>query len=65
MTERELFLKNIPGIAEIAVECRKMNTEEYEAFKGEWLSATPEAAKDFASKVLIVVDTVINRKEAA
>lgn len=33
MTERELFYKMLPEIAEMVVECRKMSVDEYEDWK--------------------------------
>lgn len=65
MTEREFFFESIPEIAEIAVSCEKMSEEEYEAFKVGWLSTTPATARDFANRILIVIDTAIGRKEIA
>ena len=45
MTEMELFEQNIPMIAEMVVEARKMDRRDYENWKKEMLEAAAGSAK--------------------
>lgn len=57
MTERDLYVKHIPEIAEIVVYARRMSNEEYEQWKQETLEfAKRNGAQGFISKVFIVID---------
>lgn len=57
MTEMELFEQNIPMIAEMVVEARKMDRCDYEDWKREMLGAAADSAKPFISKLIQVIDT--------
>ncbi len=61
MTEQELYIHLIPHIAEIAVQCRRMDAEKYVAWKKEIITSTPDDVRDFMQKVMVVLDKV--RKE--
>lgn len=65
MTERALFYKCIPQIAEMVVECRKMNMHEYEAFKLDVMESIPDEAAGFIGKVFAVIETELNRTQKA
>lgn len=62
MSERDVFKQFIPLIAKMIVEIQKMEPEQYQEFKKEWLA---ELARDrpkalpFTEKVLIVIDTYL------
>lgn len=62
MSERDLFIQSIPQIAEMVVEIQKMEPEQYEEFKREYLEevkANAPGAVEFIEKVLIVIDTYL------
>lgn len=56
MSERELFEENIPMIAEIIIELRKLSAEEYRLWKAEVLANTPASVKGFIKKIFVVID---------
>lgn len=65
MSERDLFIKLIPQIAEMIIEIQKMAPEQYEAFKREYLEEVKTSAPnavEFIEKVLIVIDTYISKE---
>lgn len=59
MTERDVYIKSIPMIAEMIVLCREMSQQEYEDWKRETMEATADKAKEFIRKVLICIDKVM------
>ena len=61
MTERDLYIQLIPVISKIAVKCRELSDEEYEAWKKETLDSAPERGKGFLQKVMTVLDDVRTR----
>lgn len=63
MTKRGLYYQSIPIIAEIAVECLKLNPEAYEEWKTEVLDNASESAKGFVEKVLIIIDDVRKKRD--
>lgn len=63
MTERELFEENIPLIAELALECRKMNTKVYMELKEELLQNASEKSRPFMRKVLLVIDDLLKESK--
>ena len=63
MTERALYEQNIPLIAEIVVECRKLTQEEYENFKKNTIANAPETVRCFIKKVFIVIDDMLLKKK--
>ena len=68
MSERELYIKLTPKIAEMIIEVKKMPLEQYEEFKKEWLDEckqTAPGALEFTKKVLTVVDTFILKEGTA
>lgn len=56
MTERQLFEENIPQIAELIVEARKLTTEEYEELKEKVLGIIDKKAINFIKKVFNLVE---------
>lgn len=56
MTEYDLFVSSIPMIAEIAIRCKYLNQQDYEAFKSGVLNSASEAVKEFVVKVFIVIE---------
>lgn len=63
MTERDLYIQLIPVISKIAVKCRELSDEEYEAWKKEALSSAPESVKKFVGKTMAAIDKA--RKKGA
>lgn len=59
MTEREIFIENIPQIAEIIVMIRGWNRQQYEEWKADTLVRTPPGAVGFIRKVFIVIERCI------
>lgn len=59
MSERDLFIQCIPMIAQIIVECRKMDKQQYEEWKKEWIETIADETKEFAGKVFIVIDEML------
>lgn len=55
MTEREMFIRAIPQIAEIIVEARKLTVEEFQEWHDEVMQEVPDKAKPFIEKIFIVV----------
>ncbi len=64
MSERDVFIKCIPMIAEIVVECSKMNEQEYEDWKRETMEAVDDRAKEFIKKVLNCIDAVMEKEKS-
>lgn len=56
MTEYDMFVENIPVIAEIIVYSRGSTEEQYQQWKQEFLNKIPEETKRFAKKTLHVID---------
>jgi len=64
LTERDLFIQCIPIVAGLIVECRKMSKEHYEEWKREELEkAQDNRYKEFLSKVMIVIDRMLEKEE--
>lgn len=62
MTEYDLFVSNIPMIAEMTVRCRRLEQRDYEDFKNEVMESASNKEKRFIRKVFIVMDKyVLNR----
>lgn len=59
MTEYDLFVSNIPMIAEMVARCRMLDQQEYEDFKCEIMESVIETVKEFVSKIFIVIDKYI------
>lgn len=55
MTERDVFMQNIPVIAEMIVEARKLTAGEFEAWREETMEQTPEKAKPFVQKIFVTI----------
>lgn len=64
MSERDVYIKSIPMIAEIIVLCREMNQQEYEDWKRETMEATDDRAKEFIKKVFICIDAVMEKEKS-
>ena len=62
MTEREIFIENIPQIAEIIVMIRGWNRQQYEEWKTDTLEHTPPRAVGFIQKVFIVIERYIEEQ---
>lgn len=60
MTERDLFISCIPGIAQVAAEWGKLDKQEYEERKREMLQSLPETVRGFMDKVFIVIDSLVS-----
>lgn len=61
MSERDLFIQLIPKIVEV----KKMEPEQYEEFKHEYLEevkTNAPGAVQFIEKVLIVIDTYLQEE---
>lgn len=56
MTERELFVKAIPRIAEIIVLSRKLTQEEFEQWKEECLQNSSSESLEFAEKIIVIIE---------
>ena len=63
MTEYDLFVSCIPQIARIAIECRRLDRQDYEKFKQETMEHVPETVKEFMSKVLITMDSLVVKRQ--
>ncbi len=61
MTERELFIENIPQIAAICLKCMQLSREQYEEWKKTTLENTPDEVKEYISKVLTVIDLQLEK----
>lgn len=59
MSERDVYIKSIPMIAEIIVLCREMSQQEYEDWKRETMEAIGDKAKEFMKKVFICINLVM------
>lgn len=59
MTERDFFIEMIPQIAELVVECRKMEKKDYEDYKQEMFNIVDPRAVPFLKKVFIVIERVM------
>lgn len=57
ISEREAFVRNIPIIAEMTVDSKKLTENQYQQWKQESLDEAPEDIKGFTKKVLHVIDT--------
>lgn len=67
MTERDVFIQNIPKIAELVIEIQKMTPEQCEGFKHDYLEFvrnTMPKALEFTEKVLIMIDTYLQEEGA-
>lgn len=67
MTERDVFIQNIPKIAEMIIEIQKMTPEQYEGFKHDYFESvrnTMPKALEFTEKVLIMIDTYLQKEGA-
>ena len=56
MTERELFVKEIPKIAEIITLSRKLTQEEFEQWKKECLQNSSSESLKFAEKIIVIIE---------
>ena len=63
MTEYDLFVECLPMIAEMAVRCRSLDREDYEAWKAETMERAPDKVKPFMEKVLVCIDKVVMGKK--
>ena len=52
MTEYDLFVECLPMIAEMAVRCRSLDREDYEAWKAETMERAPDKVKPFMERCL-------------
>lgn len=56
MTERELFVKAIPQIAEIVVLSRELTQEEFEQWKEKYLQNPSSESLEFAKKIIAIIE---------
>lgn len=56
MTERELFVKAIPQIAEIITLSRELTQEEFEQWKEEYLQNSSSESLKFAKKIIDIIE---------
>ena len=56
MTERDVFVKAVPQIAEMVVEARKLTDEEFAQWKSGVLQDTPERIRPFIEKIYVVIE---------
>lgn len=56
MTERELFVKATPQIAEIIVLSRELTQVEFEQWKEECLQNCNSESLEFAKKIIVVIE---------
>lgn len=56
MTERELFVKAIPQIAEIIVLSRELTQEEFEQWKEEYLQNSSSESLEFVEKIIVIIE---------
>ena len=56
MTERELFVKAIPQIAEIVTLSRELTQEEFEQWKEEYLQNSSSESLKFAKKIIDIIE---------
>ena len=59
MTERDLYEQNIPLIAEMVIECRKMTAKEYADIKKDILEKAQNAARPFMRKIFMVIEKLL------
>lgn len=56
MTERELFVKEIPQIEEIIVLSRELTQEEFEQWKEDCLQNCNSESLEFAKKIIVIIE---------
>lgn len=67
MTERDVFIQNIPKIAESVIEIQKMTPEQHEGFKHDYLEFarnTMPKVLEFTEKVLITIEACLQEEGA-
>lgn len=67
MTERDVFISNIPKIVELVIGIQKMTPGQYEGFKHDYFESvrnTMPKALEFTEKVLILIDTYLQKEGA-
>lgn len=68
MSERDLFMENIPQIANLIVEVKKLSKEQYEEWKREYLKEVQIVdlkALTYAAKIVYIIDQYLQKEGAA